>query len=56
MPFTLLGVLLIVLGVVLVALPFLTRYAPSLESLEKLPPILIWVYRRDNFYFVTSPS
>jgi len=49
---TLLGLLLILSGVVLVALPFVARHLPSLE---KLPWILVWVYRRDGFYFITSP-
>lgn len=51
-PLSFLGVLLIALGVVLVALPLIARYLPSLE---KVPPILLWVYRSDGFYFVTSP-
>jgi len=51
-PMTLLGLLLILSGVVLVALPFVARHLPSLE---KLPWILVWVYRRDGFYFITSP-
>ena len=51
-PFTILGLLLIVSGLLLVLLPFLARHLPSLE---KLPWILLWVYRRDGFYFATSP-
>jgi len=51
-PMTLLGLLLILSGVVLVALPFVARHLPSLE---RLPWILVWVYRRDGFYFITSP-
>lgn len=51
-PITLLGFLLIFSGVILVALPFIAR---NLPSIEKLPWILVWVYRRDNFYFITSP-
>jgi hypothetical protein len=50
--FTILGLLLIVSGIVLVLLPFLTR---SLPSIDRVPWILIWVYRRDGFYFATSP-
>lgn len=50
--FTTLGLLLIVSGLFLVLLPFLTRHLPSLE---KLPWIILWVYRRDGFYFATSP-
>jgi hypothetical protein len=33
-------------------LPFIARHLPNLE---KLPWILIWVYRKNGFYFVTSP-
>ena len=51
-PITLLGLLLIFSGVILVALPFIAR---NLPSIEKLPWILVWVYRRDGFYFITSP-
>ena len=51
-PFTVLGLLLIVCGFILVALPLIARHLPSME---RLPWILIWVYRRDGFYFVTSP-
>ena len=51
-PLSLLGALLIVLGVILVALPLITRYLPSLQ---KVPPILLWVYKSNGFYFATSP-
>ena len=51
-PFTVLGLVLIVLGLILVALPPIIRHLPSLE---RLPWILIWVYRSDGFYFATSP-
>ena len=51
-PLTVLGLLLIVSGFILVALPLIARHLPSLE---RLPWILIWVYRREGFYFITSP-
>ena len=51
-PFTTLGLILIVSGLLLVLLPFLARYLPNLDQ---VPWLLIWVYRRDGFYFVTSP-
>jgi len=54
-PFLILGLLLIALGLALVLSPFLLKFTPALERLEKLPKILIYVYRRDNFYFITSP-
>ena len=50
--FTILGIILILMGIILVALPLINRYIPNLE---KLPWILIWVYRSDGFVFVTSP-
>ena len=43
-PFTTLGLLLIVSGLLLVLLPFLARYLPSLDQ---VPWFLIWVHRRD---------
>ena len=50
--FTILGIILILMGIILVALHLINRYIPNLE---KLPWILIWVYRSDGFVFVTSP-
>lgn len=54
-PFMILGLIMIIIGVALVALPLLFRFMPALERLEKLPKILVYVYRSDNFYFITSP-
>ena len=51
-PFTTLGLLLIVCGLVLVALPFVIRFIPNIE---RVPWIILWVYRRDGFFFATSP-
>ena len=50
--FTMLGLVLILLGFLLVMFPFIARQIPSLG---KLPPIIWWTYRTDNFYFATSP-
>jgi hypothetical protein len=52
--FTLLGILFIVLGVMALLLPYLLQ-ANLLRRLEELPPILVYVYHRDGFYFATSP-
>lgn len=49
---TTLGVILIVSGLALVLLPMLARHVPSLD---KLPWIIVWVYRKNGFYFATSP-
>ncbi len=46
------GILLMLLGAILILAPFLTKAIPSIE---RLPPLLLWVYRSDGFYFVTSP-
>jgi len=50
-PYTVIGALFIVLGVIFVALPYLSRYI----DLDKIPWILLYVYRRDGFTFATSP-
>jgi len=42
---------LIILGVLFVLIPLVEPYV----SLEDIPPWLIYVYRRGNFYFATSP-
>ena len=51
-PFTVMGLILILSGLVLVLLPIVARHIPSLD---RMPWILVWVYRKDGFYFVTSP-
>ncbi len=51
-PLTLVGILLIASGLILVLLPLIARYLPSLE---RLPWIIVWVYRSNGFYFATSP-
>ena len=50
--FAWIGAIMILLGVLFLAIPYLIRYAPEIE---KLPPILLYVYRKDGFYFATSP-
>ena len=49
---TWLGAIMILLGIILVLIPYLIRYAPEIE---KLPPIILYVYRRNSFVFATSP-
>jgi hypothetical protein len=51
-PFTTLGLILIVSGLILVLLPFIARFLPILDN---VPWFIIWVYRRDGFTFMTSP-
>jgi len=50
--FFLMGLALIALGFALVALPLIAR---SLPTDARWPRILVYVYHRGNFYFVTSP-
>lgn len=50
--FSALGWVLIVLGLLFVAIPYIVRVVPSVE---RLPWFILWVYRRDGFYFATSP-
>ena len=50
--FTWLGLIMIVVGVLFILMPHLVRYAPAIE---RLPPILVYIYRRDGFFVATSP-
>ena len=51
-PWTLLGLLLIAIGIVLVVLPLVAKHIPNVED---IPWIVLWVYRSDGFVFATSP-
>jgi len=51
-PFAAVGWVLILLGVLFVALPYLARLVPSVE---RLPWYIVYVYRSDGFMFATSP-
>jgi hypothetical protein len=50
-PYTIFGVLLIFLGVVFVALPYIGRVV----DVDKIPWIILYVYKSDGFVFATSP-
>ncbi len=50
-PLTWAGLLLIAIGATLVLLPFLGKYL----ELARVPCWVLYVYRSDGFYFVTSP-
>lgn len=50
-PLTWLGAALILVGIAFVLLPIVGRYV----DLSSIPSWLIYVYRSDGFYFVTSP-
>ncbi len=51
-PFAAMGWILILLGVLFVALPYLARLVPGVE---RLPWYIVYVYRSDGFMFATSP-
>jgi len=50
--FTVIGALLILMGVIFVALPYIERFVPDLD---RIPWIILWVYRSEGFTFATSP-
>lgn len=49
------GWLLIAIGIVLVILPIIAKLIPSVDDLGRVPWIILFVYRRENFVFITSP-
>ena len=51
-PLQILGIMLMVLGALLFVVPLVLERMPSLES---VPWILLYIFRRDGFVFVTSP-
>lgn len=51
-PFTSMGWMLILLGAIFVALPYLSRMIPDIE---RIPWFILYIYKRDGFYFATSP-
>lgn len=53
--FTALGIMFILLGVALVVLPLLARSLDMQSTLDRVPWIILYVYRQDGFVFITSP-
>ena len=49
-----LGLFFVLLGLAFIVAPLIVKHLPSI-SLERMPWILLWVYRKDNFWFATSP-
>ena len=52
--FTVFGVTLILMGIALVLVPIIIKLISPVD-LKKIPWILLYVYRRDGFFFATSP-
>jgi hypothetical protein len=53
--FTSIGIIFILLGIAFLLIPLLVKYLLKPEILEKIPPIIIYIYKSNGFYFVTSP-
>lgn len=53
-PFTVIGVMLILVGIALIVVPMVVKLIPALE-LRRIPWFLLYVYRREGFFFATSP-
>ena len=51
-PFTLIGIILIIAGLLFLLLPIIAQHIPNIQ---KIPWILLWTYKTDNFLFATSP-
>ncbi|MCS7367909.1 MAG: hypothetical protein NDF52_08540 [archaeon YNP-WB-062] len=51
---TSIGIAFIIIGVALIIIPLIVKIIPSI-SIEKIPWIILWVYRNDGFTFATSP-
>ncbi|MCR6691678.1 MAG: hypothetical protein MRT15_04770 [archaeon YNP-LCB-003-016] len=51
---TSMGIAFIIIGVALIMIPLIVKIIPSI-SIEKIPWIILWVYRKDGFTFATSP-
>ncbi|MEM0054274.1 MAG: hypothetical protein QXL89_08835, partial [Nitrososphaeria archaeon] len=49
-----LGVFFIIIGIAFIAIPMIAKLFSSIQ-LEKIPWILLWIYKSDGFWFATSP-
>lgn len=52
--FIILGITLVLMGFALILVPIIVKVFPSV-NLEKIPWILLYVYRKNGFFFATSP-
>jgi hypothetical protein len=51
-PYSVIGWFLIIMGIIFVTIPYLTKVIPNIE---RLPWFIIYVYKKDGFFFATSP-
>jgi len=52
--FTIIGLVLVALGILSLLMPIVLE-SDVLQWLSRIPPIFLYVYRRNSFVFVTSP-
>jgi len=52
--FTIIGLVLVALGILSLLMPIVLE-SDVLQWLSRIPPIFLYVYRRNGFVFVTSP-
>jgi hypothetical protein len=52
--FTVIGLVLVALGIFALLIPIMLK-SDVLQWLSRIHPILLYVYRREGFFFVTSP-
>ncbi len=48
------GVILILVGIAFVLIPIIIKLFPELD-MERIPWFLLYIYKRDGFFFATSP-
>jgi hypothetical protein len=53
-PLTSLGILFVPIGIAFVLVPIAAKIIPQAD-LERIPWFLLYIYRKDNFVFATSP-
>ena len=51
-PFSVMGWFLVLIGILFIIFPYLIKIMPDIE---KLPWFIVFIYKLDGFYFVTSP-
>ncbi len=48
------GLVFIIIGVALILIPLIMKYIPNMGQ-EKIPWFILYIYRKDGFFFATSP-
>ncbi|MGQ9514286.1 MAG: hypothetical protein ACUVTL_04470 [Thermoproteota archaeon] len=51
---TFVGLFIVAIGIIMAVLPYVLRLIPSIK-LEKIHPLIIWVYRSGDLVIATSP-